>query len=310
MNLIVTTTINPPTESLLKFSQIDDWKLIVVGDIKTPHDLYSSINCIYLDPQKQEDLYPKLSKIIGWKKIQRRNIGLVHAHELGAEKIFILDDDNIPMDNWGKNVYIDQLVLATKYHTDNLVFEPFDVLAGDFYKRWMRGYPPQLVENRHFQINNVTTVEEKFDIQQDFWFGSADVDALCRILYDDKCSSHGCKNIPFTSNAFCPVDSQSTFVSRKAIRYFPLFLEVDRFDDHAAGYYCQAHGARVIYNEPTVFQERNEHDICKDMQAEFHSYRNCFNVVNTIRNDPDKIFEFLPEINKQFVKTYQEYMLL
>ena len=33
---IVVTTINPPTQQLIALSQIPGWKLVVVGDRKTP----------------------------------------------------------------------------------------------------------------------------------------------------------------------------------------------------------------------------------------------------------------------------------
>ena len=33
---IITTTINNPTEAIHKFDNMSDWKLIVVGDKKTP----------------------------------------------------------------------------------------------------------------------------------------------------------------------------------------------------------------------------------------------------------------------------------
>tara|TARA_Y100000389_G_C17456648_1_gene518601 strand:- start:1669 stop:1788 length:120 start_codon:yes stop_codon:yes gene_type:complete len=36
VNFIVTTTINAPTEALIKYSKFKEWKLIVVGDLKTP----------------------------------------------------------------------------------------------------------------------------------------------------------------------------------------------------------------------------------------------------------------------------------
>ena len=36
--IIVTTTINPPTEALIKYSKKEDWDLIVIGDLKTPHE--------------------------------------------------------------------------------------------------------------------------------------------------------------------------------------------------------------------------------------------------------------------------------
>ena len=43
MNFIVTTTIFKPSTAVKKFSKIKDWKLIVVGDKKTPHHLYNNI---------------------------------------------------------------------------------------------------------------------------------------------------------------------------------------------------------------------------------------------------------------------------
>ena len=47
-NYIVTTTIFKPSKALDLFSKIDGWKLIVVGDLKTPHDLYHKYkNIIY-----------------------------------------------------------------------------------------------------------------------------------------------------------------------------------------------------------------------------------------------------------------------
>ena len=35
---IVATTINHPTKALIALSQLTDWKLVVVGDRKTPSD--------------------------------------------------------------------------------------------------------------------------------------------------------------------------------------------------------------------------------------------------------------------------------
>ena len=79
---IVTTTINSPTEATLKFALEKEWTLIVVGDLKTPHELYQNLNCIYLHPDDQKRKFPKLSEIIGWKTIQRRNIGFIEAYNL------------------------------------------------------------------------------------------------------------------------------------------------------------------------------------------------------------------------------------
>lgn len=40
MNYIVATSINPPTNAIRKFDAMPDWKLIVVGDLKTPLDYH------------------------------------------------------------------------------------------------------------------------------------------------------------------------------------------------------------------------------------------------------------------------------
>ena len=89
---IVTTTINSPTIATLKFIEIakrDNWHFVVVGDTKTPHVEYERLDCIYLHPDNQELMYPELSKIIGWKTIQRRNIGFVYAYEHDADIVAV-----------------------------------------------------------------------------------------------------------------------------------------------------------------------------------------------------------------------------
>ena len=61
-------------EATIKYSEKPDWKLIVVGDKKTPKEEYKN-NCLYLSPEDQEDLNIELSDSIGWNCIQRRNMG-------------------------------------------------------------------------------------------------------------------------------------------------------------------------------------------------------------------------------------------
>ena len=72
--IIVTTTINQPTEATKKFAKMSDRHLVVAGDTKTPHDAYKNLeNVTYLDPEDQEKINKKLSDSIGWRTIRRRN---------------------------------------------------------------------------------------------------------------------------------------------------------------------------------------------------------------------------------------------
>jgi hypothetical protein len=104
---IVTTTISSPSKAVLKYIEIaerDGWDVIVVGDMKTPHEEYERLasqhECFfYLPPKVQEDIDKELSDAIGWRCIQRRNMGFVYAYRSGYEVIATIDDDNIPLDN-------------------------------------------------------------------------------------------------------------------------------------------------------------------------------------------------------------------
>ena len=124
---IVTTTIQPPTEATLKFADMEDWTLIVVGDTKTPHEEYENIRCLYIHPDEQESEYKELSDSIGWKSIQRRNIGFVRAYQMGADVVATVDDDNIPYENWGKDLHVGKEIEVDFYETENTVFDPLSV---------------------------------------------------------------------------------------------------------------------------------------------------------------------------------------
>ena len=171
---IITTTIH-------KFDQMQDWKLIVIGDKKTPSD-YNLVNGIYLNPEDQENYDKDLSDAIGWNCIQRRNFGLLKAFELGAEVIATIDDDNIPLDNWGKNLLVSKNIELNYYKTDEIAFDPISIT--NHPNLWHRGFPLQLLSKRKSKkIKKIICP----DIQADFWNGDPDIDAICRMEHRPEC---------------------------------------------------------------------------------------------------------------------------
>src|SRR5580704_17558783 len=120
--VIVTTTINPPTEAIEKFDAMSDWSLIVIGDQKTPKN-YKLKRGVYLGPGEQEKYDKDLSDAIGWNCIQRRNIGFLIAYDLGAEVIATVDDDNIPLPGWGADLMLGSEVETHFYETDLPAFD-------------------------------------------------------------------------------------------------------------------------------------------------------------------------------------------
>ena len=121
--VIVTTTINPPTKAIEKFQAMEDWDLVVIGDMKTPAD-YRLERGVYVPPAEQEKYDPALSEAIGWNCIQRRSFGLLWAKDMKADVVAVVDDDNIPLDGWGENLLVGREVEVNYYETDLPAFDP------------------------------------------------------------------------------------------------------------------------------------------------------------------------------------------
>ncbi len=299
--IIVTTTINPPTEAIEKYDHMEGWELVVVGDKKTPRD-YPLDNGVYLCPEHQENIDKELSDAIGWNCIQRRNFGFIYAYEEGADIIATIDDDNIPLDNWGYT-HIGDRLLVNFYKTKQEVFDPISVT--NHPELWHRGFPLQLISQRQ-SVNTYSSEIIVPDIQANFWNGDPDIDAICRMIYSPHCFFN--KGVfPFTSNKISPFNSQNTILSKEVLPFYFVFPHVGRMDDIWASYFVQAMGFKVVYDIPTVHQERNVHDYIVDMKKEYIGYEHNLELIRDIDIHPNNIFNFMPEKSKIAYELYREH---
>lgn len=267
---IVTTTINSPTKATRKFAGFEDWQLIVVGDLKTPHEEYEALDCIYLHPEEQESRYKALSDAIGWRCIPRRNLGFVHAYMLGADIMATVDDDNIPYDDWGQNLYVGQEVDVDLWEAKNGYFDPLSVTNRS--ELWHRGYPCEHIATKN-QVDYLGKEKRKVMVQADLWDGDPDIDAICRLSMQPVVKFDHYS--PYGSKQLSPFNSQNTFVAREAIPKYMVIPHVGRMDDIWGAYALQQHFPQsVIYNRASVYQERNEQDLVKNLEDEVIGYRN------------------------------------
>ncbi len=285
---IVTTTINPPTKAIKLFDAMPDWHLIVIGDLKTPED-YRLENGTYLSPADQEKMDRTLSDLIGWRCIQRRSFGFLVAREMGAEVVATIDDDNIPDESWGQDLAVGTDVEVDFYDTDLPAFDPIG--ATNHPELWHRGYPLQLLPRRDYSSCAKRVVH--CDVQADFWDGDPDIDAICRMQFAPDCRFDAAK-FPMAASAIAPFNSQNTFIAGNWLQDYFMFPHVGRMDDIWAAYYVQARGASVVFGKPTVFQERNPHDLVVDMKKEYLGYENNLAIVEAVATDADALFKFLP----------------
>ncbi|HDY87143.1 MAG TPA: hypothetical protein ENH82_03385 [bacterium] len=296
--VIVTTTINKPTEATLKFCDRKDWEFIVVGDIKTPHREYEKLNCIYLRPDEQAKKYKKLSKLIGWNTIQRRNIGFIEAYNMGANIIASVDDDNIPYDSWGENVYVGEEIECDMFEPQLSVFDPLAVT--NLNNLWHRGFPIEYIEKRNL-VSYEGKVKRMVRVQADLWDGDPDIDAIARLS----------KNVigkiaviePYCSNRISPFNSQNTFFAREVIPYYAVLPFVGRMDDIWGGYILQNKFPNsLIYNRASVYQERNLQDTITNLEKEIIGYRHTLDFINS---GADLNQKYIPQETRDFYKHYK-----
>ncbi len=289
MIFIATTTINKTTETLRKFDKFKNCKVIIALDKKSKK-LNGLNNSIILSTDYQSKKWPKLSKLIEWNCIQRRNFAILEAIERGATQIALIDDDNIPLPNWFNINLLNKKISINKYTLNKSIFDPIGLT--NHKNLWHRGFPLELVKNRVYKKTK-NKKKIKFDIQAGFWNGDPDIDAVCRMIHRPECKFEK-KFFPFFTDQVTPFNSQNTIINRKVFKDYFLFPHIGRMDDIWASFYVTSKKYKTVYVEPTVYQQRNVHDLLKDFKQEIIGYVNSSKLVKEMKKNPDNIYKFLP----------------
>lgn len=290
---IVTTTINVP---VLLAKYIDDVKkhkrdcfFVVIGDKKTPPEAKTyceqlgkkkGVEMIFMDVADQEvylKRFPELAAHIPWNCIMRRNIGILHAYEKGAETIITIDDDNFflskdfaGLHTVGARKKLDVIASHTKwFNVCSFLKEEF---GREFYHR---GFAP---EKRHVKEKLTSSKKEmKVVVNAGFWLGDPDVDALTRLYYHSKpitaVDYKRKNNFTLAKGTWSPFNSQNTSLAREVIPAYFLSPMVGRYDDIWGSYVLKKitdHlGDAVTFGFPIVDQKRNPHNYWKDLAMEW-----------------------------------------
>lgn len=184
----VVTTIHTPNESILGVGKLQNWCLIIIGDIATNDDDYKKLaqqneNIHYLSAKYQSEIL--LSKKdnhayaftdhIPFKSFARKNIGYMFAIAHGAKFLYDFDDDNIlrTMENsdhtavpftWkGETLKTQTLTfMMTKEALNNtnninkgpLSFNPYPFMGPSYERSWPRGFPINSLEDFFKSFSN------------------------------------------------------------------------------------------------------------------------------------------------------------
>ena len=267
---IVVTTIQYPTKSLKKIASLPGWRLVVVGDKKTPKDWHLD-NCDYISVEDQQQMKYEIIKYLPWNHYSRKCIGYLYAIEKGAKVIYETDDDNEVLDEIPLTQFDDLVTLDSSRKAINVYayFGKPDI--------WPRGYPlSQVNYSDDYKIVR-TANHSKIGVVQGLVNKDPDVDAIYRLTRGSEVYFGNNTPCILTAGKFCPFNTQNTTFDYDAFwgLYIPSTTPF-RVCDIWRGYFVQRLlwdlNMSVAFTSPTAIQERNEHDYMKDFAGELELY--------------------------------------
>jgi STELLO glycosyltransferases len=284
---IVITSIFNPTEAVIKFSKMNDYHLIVVGDKKTPQD-WNCKNVDYISVLEQEKLNFNLAKVLPYNHYCRKMLGYLKAMQNGASYIVDTDDDNIPKVNWSFPEFDKKYDCITGVVGFINIYQLFTK-----QKIWPRGLPLKLI-NTQFELEK--KIEAK-NCKVGIWQGLADedpdVDAIYRLTIDSPCYFEEREPVVCGKLVISPFNTQNTIIRKElfVLMYLPTYVTF-RFTDILRGLVAQPimwlYGYELGFVNATVVQKRNPHDYMKDFISEIPMYEYCDKVVELVSNSISK----------------------
>lgn len=282
MKYIVITTINSTTRAIETFAAKDEWKLLLVGDRKTPtFDGSGSFDT--LSVKDQSTLTYRVLDTLPFDHYARKNLGYLRAIEQRATVIADTDDDNLPYDNWGQ-------VSFGKFEGKVLLGPPICNVYSYFTDEaiWPRGIPlTHICTGRH--LNILDDCHERVWVWQGLSDHEPDVDAIYRLVFGKSVKFQQKPPIVLFPGIWSPFNSQNTIWHINAFPYLYLPVTVSfRHTDILRSYVAQrglwALGAGIGFSSATTFQDRNRHDLMQDFVSEVEVYVKAERTIEMLSN--------------------------
>ncbi len=306
---IVITSIFEPTEAVKKFSKLNDYNLIVVGDKKSPIE-WECDNVRYLSVAEQNILGYELIKMLPYNHYCRKMIGYLEAIKLGSEFIIDTDDDNMPKDGWSFPDFDGDF---ETFVAENGFVNIYELYTDQ--KIWPRGLPLRLI-NSGFDLNSkIKITENKIGVWQGLADEDPDVDAIYRLTNDTPCYFKDRGDIVLADGVISPFNSQNTMIRKELfpLLYLPTTVTF-RFTDILRGLIAQPimnlYNYNLGFTNATVIQKRNPHDYMKDFYSEIPMYENCEKVIEITKSYISKDLSIEDNLYCVYVKLFDAGIVL
>jgi hypothetical protein len=271
---VVITSISPPDERLAAISrgcQRAGFTFILVGDESSPGD-FQLAGCRFVGLDDREAAELSFARACPTRHYARKNIGYLLAAMSGSTVIRETDDDNVPLDKFWiepsllqsvSRVSVSGWVNVYSYFTDARI--------------WPRGLPLETIGAVPPAFDSLRVESRACPIQQGLSNENPDVDAIYRLLMPLPQSFSGGRRIALASGTWSPFNSQNTTWWKDAfpLMYLPAYCSfrmTDIWRSFVAQRIAWENDWMVMFDEPTMRQERNAHDLMKDFRDEVPGY--------------------------------------
>ncbi|MEQ9622187.1 STELLO glycosyltransferase family protein [Coleofasciculus chthonoplastes] len=273
---IVVTSISNSTnrvlQELAQGSKSKGYQFIVIGDEASPSEFHLD-GCDFYSLERQKELRLEFANLCPKRHYARKNIGYLIAIQCQASIIIETDDDNIPYETFWKEQQRQQnvphlsqanWVNVYRYFTENNI--------------WPRGFPLQSI---NYQLNpswnTLSTKHIDCPIQQGLANDNPDVDAIYRLVLPLPQTFRMDRRVALTSGTWCPFNSQNTtwWSDAYPLMYLPSYCSfrmTDIWRSFVAQRIAWTNNWGILFHEPTVWQDRNQHNLLRDFQDEIPGY--------------------------------------
>jgi hypothetical protein len=265
---IVSTSINAAPMAYKAWAEMGT--LIVAGDHKTPnslHDYVVGLGGLYLGVDKQSNCPG--SNFIGWNCIQRRNAAIWEALIMGFDVIATVDDDNAPTSAFFMTDHVKQLGNrpATTMGARSGFVNLGELCIPAFHQRGTPyGVDTKPYVERAYPGNGPEVV-----VCQAMVTGDPDCDAIDRMANSPTVAAVATDAV-ITPGAYAAFNSQATVWRRDWAPVMAVMPGVGRYDDIFASFIfarlAKTYNVALYAGTPVVHQNRNDHDLVKDLRAE------------------------------------------
>jgi len=273
----------------------------------------------YLDVEVQGKYH--CSEPMGWQKIMRRNTALLRAIELKPDYILIIDDDNVPdndyFDVWHRTITTPVGKIAVPTDSQGPHWHNYLKTSDADIEIYPRGYPVPYRWKDNTQIENAKTPisNSKIGVYQGISLGDPDIDVITRIIYPKPISSIGQKDYCLR-NVWSPYNTQNTMFSKWLFPLAFVWPHCGRYDDIYSSFAWQ----KLLFNndmyafvgEAVNNQNRGQRNILKDMQNEVEGYVNShliWEAINQIdAKDPVDFIRALMNCKQEIIARHSDFM--